>query len=143
MTLGKKALVVAMVSLLGLWGCAKGPSNGAAAAERVKFLEGKVGKLEGDFRAVASARDQIKSQLTALEEQHNQLQQEVTKIQKERDLLRAQVTARTGERDALQVQYEQFRKAIKDAVGQAEAAALPLSQHPDTATGTAAPPGKL
>lgn len=143
MSLGKKALVVAMVSLLGLWGCAKGPSNGAAAAERVKFLEGKVGKLEGDFRAVASARDQIKSQLTALEEQRNQLQEEMAKIQKDRDLLRVQVTARTGERDALQVQYEQFRKAIKEAVGQAEAAALPLSRQPVTASGTGTTPGKL
>src|SRR5690348_4645305 len=108
MSLGKKALVVAIVPLLGLWGCAKGPSNGSAAAERIKFLEGKIGKLEKDFRAVASARDQIKNQLTTLEEQHNQLRQEVAKFQKERDTLRVQVTARTGERDALQVQYDQF-----------------------------------
>jgi septal ring factor EnvC (AmiA/AmiB activator) len=142
MSLGKKALVVAIVSLLGLWGCAKGPSNGSAAAERIKFLEGKISKLESDFRAVASARDQIKSQLATLEEQHNQLQQEVAKIQKERGILRAQVVARTGERDALQVQYDQFRKAIKDAIGQAEAAALPLNPQPVTASGTGTP-GKL
>ena len=143
MSLGNKTLVVAIVALLGLWGCAKGPSNGAAAAEHIKFLEGKVGKLESDFRAVASARDQIKSQLTAMGEQRNQLQEDVAKIQKERDTLRVQVTARTGERDALQVQYEQFRKAIKEAIGQAEAAALPLNPQPVTASGTAGTPGKL
>lgn len=143
MSLGKKALVVAIVSLLGLWGCAKGPSNGSAAAERIKFLEGKIGKLEKDFRAVASARDQIKNQLTTLEEQHNQLRQEVAQFQKERDALRVQVTARTGERDALQVQYDQFRKAIKEAIGQAEAAALPLNPQPVTASGAAGTPGKL
>src|SRR5579883_3205457 len=120
MSLGKKALVVAIVSLLGLWGCAKGPSNSSASAERIKFLEGKISKLESDFRAVAAARDQVKGQLATLEDQQNQLQQEVAKVQKERDALRVQVTARTGERDALQVQYDQFRKAIKDAIGQAD-----------------------
>ncbi len=143
MSLGRKALVVAIVSLLGLWGCAKGPSNSSAAAERIKFLEGKINKLESDFRAAASARDQVKGQLATLEDQQNQLQQEVAKVQKERDALRVQVTARTGERDALQVQYDQFRKAIKDAIGQADAAALPLNPHPVTASGGAATPGKL
>jgi chromosome segregation ATPase len=116
MSPANKALIVALIGTLGLWGCAKGPSN-AGTAERVKALEAKLMKLEEDFRAVASARDQVRQKLTVVEEQKNLLQ-------KEREELKLQITTRTGERDALQVQYDQFRKALKDLLGQAEAKAF-------------------
>jgi hypothetical protein len=124
MSRAKRALVVAAVVTLGLWGCARGPGQGVASAERVKALEAKINKLEDDFRAAATARDQARQKLNALDEQKNQLQQEViqlTKVVKERDQLRTQVTLRTSERDSLQNQYDQFRKSIRDLLGQAEA----------------------
>lgn len=141
MNLAKKAMIVAMVSTLGLWGCAKGPTNGQAA-ERVKSLEAKIGKLEDDFRAVAAARDQIRAKLAEEEDQRNQLQQEIAKTQKDRETLRVQMATRTGERDALQVQYDQFRKAIKELVGQAEAGITPANPRPVTVAGPALSPAK-
>jgi uncharacterized coiled-coil DUF342 family protein len=128
-----KALVVAIVATLGLWGCARGPVNGPGAAERIKSLEYKVAKLEDDFRAAAAARDQVRKKLD----------QEVARLQitvKERDDLRKQLTVRTTERDTVQTQYDQFRKGLRDLLGQMDAAAAGTSQ---SITATAAVvPGK-
>src|SRR5260370_12083758 len=77
----EKALVLAVLAVVGLWGCAQGPSgHGAAAGEKVKALEQEVSKLEEDFRVAAAARDQVRQRLTAVEEQRNQLAKEVTKL---------------------------------------------------------------
>jgi chromosome segregation ATPase len=125
MTRANKALVVMVTAVLGLWGCAQGPANSASASpERIKALEGKCGKLEDDYRAVASARDQLRKKLAAAEEDRARTQQELNKRQgviKERDELRQQLTARTTERDTVQGQFEHFRKGIKTLLGQAEA----------------------
>lgn len=125
MSRANKALVVLVVAVLGLWGCAQGPSgNSSASLERIKALEGKCTKLEDDYRAVAAARDQLKKRLATAEEDRARAQQEVNEKQvvvKERDELRQQVQARTAERDTVQTQFEQFRKNIKTLLGQAEA----------------------
>jgi uncharacterized coiled-coil DUF342 family protein len=118
-----KALVVLVVASLGLWGCAQGPTNGTVSAEKVRALEAKVAKLEDDFRASLAVREQLRKQLTALEEERGQLSQQVEQLQpvvKERDQLRNQLIARTSERDAAQVQFDQLRKGIKNLLGQTE-----------------------
>ena len=81
MNRGSKALIVFAVAALGLWGCGR-PSGQAAMAERLKQLEAKCGKLEEDYRAVASARDQARKKLAAVEEERNNLlkEQEIAKI---------------------------------------------------------------
>jgi uncharacterized coiled-coil DUF342 family protein len=140
----KTAFLMAVVAALGLWGCARGPSGNGAAGEKVKALEQKVSKLEDDFRVAAAARDRARQRLTVVEEQRGQLQKEVTQLKdtvKECDDLRHQVAARTTERDTLQVQYDQFRKAIRDLVGQAETAGGPSLQ-PATVTAAATTPEK-
>jgi septal ring factor EnvC (AmiA/AmiB activator) len=129
-----KALIVAFVGTLGLWGCAKSPANNGSA-ERIKALEAKLLKLEDDFRAVASARDQLRQKLTNVDDQRAHLQAQVTELTqvvKERDELRKQFIARTGERDALQVQFDQFRKGLRDLLGQAESATSPAFHQPVT-----------
>src|SRR5262249_8492724 len=73
MTRANKALAVLVVAALGLWGCAQGPANGAGSAERIKALEGKCAKLEDDYRAVASARDQLRKKLAEADEQRGRL----------------------------------------------------------------------
>jgi predicted nuclease with TOPRIM domain len=141
MSRANKGLVLAVAALLGLWGCARGPANSAATAERIKALETKNSKLEEDFRAAAASRDVLRQRVSAVE---NQLQKEVDlhrAAAKVRDEIRAQLTVRTGERDALQVQYDQFRKGLRDLLGQAEAALS--SSSPPPATVSAATPGKL
>jgi septal ring factor EnvC (AmiA/AmiB activator) len=118
------ALSVLVVACLGLWGCAQGAANGRASADRLRALETKIAKLEGDFRAVVAVRDQLRKQLTAAEQERTELGQQVEKLQgvaKERDELRQQLATRTSERDSVQSQFEQFRNGIKTLLGQAEA----------------------
>ena len=51
-----KIVIVVMLVCLGLWGCARKPSAGAASSQRVQALEGRCQKLDQDYRQVASAR---------------------------------------------------------------------------------------
>jgi|RhiMetdeSRZDD1v2_1073273.scaffolds.fasta_scaffold1838810_1 chromosome segregation ATPase len=123
MSRANRALSVLVVASLGLWGCAQGPANGPASVERIRALETKHAKLEDDFRATVTARDQLKKKLAAAEERQGQLAQQVGQLQeaaKERDQARQELTARTGERDNLQAQFDQFRKGIRNLLGQVE-----------------------
>jgi septal ring factor EnvC (AmiA/AmiB activator) len=131
MSRAHKALAILIVSTLGLWGCAKGP--GSNGPERIKVLEAKVSRLEGDLRVAESAKDQLRKKLAAAEER-------LAKLQKERDDLEKTLTARTSERDAVQGQYEQFRKSLRDLLGQAEATAPRYLPPPLTTTATATLP---
>jgi chromosome segregation ATPase len=126
MTRGNKVLIVMLVAALGIWGCAKKPGNAQNnGGERLNALETKCAKLEDDYRAVASARDQVRKKVTALEEERANLQKELA-IQKaviqERDNLRAQVNSRTTERDALQQRCDRLKKGLQSLLGQDEAA---------------------
>ena len=112
-------VAILAVALLGVWGCAQGPSA-TAQAERIKSLEAKTTRLEADFRAAAAARDQLRQQLTQAEEHLQKLQVVV----KERDELKIQLKLRTSERDQVSTQYETFRKSLKELVGQAESSVL-------------------
>jgi septal ring factor EnvC (AmiA/AmiB activator) len=125
MSRAQKALSVLTVACLGLWGCAQGAANGAASAERMRALETKIAKLEADFRAVVAVREQLRTQLTAVEQERTHLSEQLDKLQavvKERDELRQQLTTRTNERDTIQSQFDQFRKGIRSLLGQAEKA---------------------
>ena len=129
MTRANKALAVLLVAAMGLWGCAQGPSNGPTAAERIKSLENKCNKLDDDYRAVATVRDQLRSKVSDLEEQRTKLRKELDAqlaLLKDHEEIKQQLAARTQERDNLQNQFEAFRKGIRNLLGQAEAA-LPAS----------------
>jgi septal ring factor EnvC (AmiA/AmiB activator) len=104
-----KVLVVAIVSVLGIWGCAKGPGQ-QATTERTRVLEQKIAKLEQDFTTATVAREELQQRLTTVEVQRTRLEKEVTDLR-----------VVVKERDVLQVQYDQFRKTIREALGQAEA----------------------
>lgn len=140
MTRYHKALGVFLVTLFGLWGCARTPaSNANATNDRIKALEAKTAKLEEDLKAALALKDQFRRKLTEAEDAQNQLQHEIERLNsvvKERD---AMIKTRTGERDLVQTQYESFRKNLKDLIGQAESA-LPNAK-PAT-TGVAATPDK-
>lgn len=120
MTRAHKVLGFLLVAMLGIYGCARGPaaaSNGDKAA-----LEAKVQRLEEDFRAAAAARDSFRQRLLATEEKQTQTQKALdqavataAKAARERDAARA-------DRDTLAVQYEAFRKNIRELLGQAETA---------------------
>ena len=122
MTRATRTISVLFIALLGVWGCAQGPSA-AALAERVKTLEGKNARLEADFRAAAGSRDEYKAKLARAEDHIQKLQVVV----KERDELKVSLKVRTTERDQVAAQYEQFRKTLRDLVGQAESSVLHFS----------------
>ena len=146
MTRSHKVLGFLFVAMLGLYGCARGPAasaNGDRAA-----LEAKVQRLEEDFRAAASARDSFRQRLLASEEKLSQTQKALeqttataTQERQERDSARAELKSRTTERDTLQVQYDGFRKNIKELLGTAEAAMnAPANPSPTAVVGVPAPP---
>jgi hypothetical protein len=120
-----KILGFVLVTFLGAYGCAKGP--GSAATDKSNTTA-QTQKLEEDYRAAIAARDQFRLKLTAAEEQHAkaqkdlemQLEQTRATAAVEKEALKGEVKARTGERDSLQIQYEAFRKNLKDLIGNAD-----------------------
>ncbi len=103
-------------------GLCQGPTgHSAAQAEKVRSLESKNAKLEEDYRAVATARDQARKRLGALEEERARLQKELEQakaVAKERDELREQVNTRTTERDAVQARCDRLKKGLQNLLGQ-------------------------
>jgi phage shock protein A len=145
MTRAYKALAIVLVATLGLWGCAKGPSPVNAGADRIKSLEAKNAKLEDEARTVNAAREQLRKRVQVLEQQYTQAQQQLDKLgtmSKERDTLKAQLDTRTSERDSTQAQFEQFRKNIRNLLGQAEAAAPNPTNTPVTSAAETPAAGK-
>lgn len=114
-----KVIGFILVTLLGVYGCAKGP--GAASAE-AEGSGARVKKLEEDYRAAAAARDQFRQKLVYAEDQHAKAQKELERTRAAADALKGEVKARTAERDALQVQYETFRNNLKELLGKADTA---------------------
>jgi chromosome segregation ATPase len=113
------AVALMFVSLVGVWGCSRGPSA-ATLAERIKSLETKCTRLEADFRAASIARDQLRVQLTQSEDQVAKLQPVI----KEREELKVQLTLKASERDQINAQFDAFRRSIRELVGQADATAM-------------------
>lgn len=134
MTHSHKVLGFLFVTMLGLYGCARGPGGNNEKAA----LEAKVQRLEEDFRAAAAARDSFRTRLIAAEEKLTQTTKSLenatasaSKDRKDRDAARA-------ERDTLQTQYDGFRKNIKELLGSAEAALNPPSVPPTVVVGAPA-----
>ena len=141
-----KVLSILMVSFLGLWGCAQGPANSTAQADRIKALEGKCSKLEEDYRTKAVKLDGAQKQVagleqdkTQLEEQRSRMQQEVEQLKlvaKERDRLRQEVELKTTQRDALQGRCDKLRAGIKSLMSDDDAMLIVPPPAINTATTT-------
>ena len=155
-----RAAAVLFVSLLGLWGCAQGPTA-TAQAERIKSLEAKTARLEADFRTATAARDQLRQQLAQAEDQMQKLQAVVKErgdLQRQlrlavndRDALRRDLAERTGQRDGLQQQlndsnaerdravgrHQRLRKGLLELVGQDKEADWAEEHKGPTPTGPA------
>ncbi|MBV9121860.1 MAG: hypothetical protein JO112_00705 [Planctomycetes bacterium] len=140
MTRATKALVLFLTASLGLWGCTQAPPNRPVNSEQIKALQARVDALGKDYREAAEERDKIAAEKKALQQQLTAAQAQCSRGGKEREDLQQQLTSRIAERDAVQGQYEQFRKNIKELLGQAEAAAG--SAQPVTVTVSTVAPGK-
>lgn len=120
-----RALAVLLVSVFGLWGCSRAPSNTVAdngSAEKLKSVEGKLAKLEDEFRLANSSREQMRKKMNEAEEGQKQLQAQLDAL---KDTIKAKedaIAKRTAERDQMVAQYESFRKNVKDLLFKAEEA---------------------
>jgi chromosome segregation ATPase len=137
-----RAIIFLVAAALGVWGCAKATPQTSREAERIKFLEAKVCKLEEDFRTAAAARDLWKSKAVVLEQARGQLQKEIPPLLRERNELRSQVAARSAERDAVQGQYDSFRREIRNLLGHADANAGHAPAAPVSAANAPAVPAR-
>ena len=119
-----KILGFLLVTLIGAYGCAKGP--GASATTENTSAAAKAQKLEEDYRTAIAARDQFRQKLVAAEEQSAKAKRELEQTRAtaaaEKESLKGELKARTGERDALNVQFETFRKNLKELIGSADTA---------------------
>ncbi len=126
MTRSHKVLGFLLVVICGLYGCAKGPTGKGGSSEKNSPLEAKVQRLEEDYRAAAAARDQFRVKLLAAEEKQTHLQKQLEQSRQiaaaDREALTAEVKARLAERDTLALQYDSFRKNLRELLGQAETA---------------------
>jgi chromosome segregation ATPase len=112
-----------IVALCGLWGCSRAPSadiGNAATAEKLKAMETKLARLEDDFRAAASARDQLSKKLIAAEEARTAMQAQIEQMTREAKAKDEQLTARTAERDQLTNQYKSFRDGLREWLTKAD-----------------------
>lgn len=113
-----KALGFLFVVMTGVWGCAKGPAS--ASSDTTSATVAKLQKLEDDYRAAISARDQFRVKLAVSEEQQAKTAAELTEAR-----IKAEKLA--TERDALNAQYESFRKNLKELLGSADSAVSALN----------------
>lgn len=120
MSRSHQAVAVLLVAIFGLWGCSKAPLDGGLSAEKLKSVEGKLTKLEDEFRATASARDQLKKKLIQAEEAQAEMQAQLDRLAKDIKIKDELIEKRTGERDLITNQYDGFRKNLKDLIVKAE-----------------------
>jgi septal ring factor EnvC (AmiA/AmiB activator) len=123
MSRSRHAVGVLIVSVFGLWGCSRAPSadgGSAATAEKLKAVETKLARLEDDFRAAASARDQLSKKLIAAEEARVALQVQLDRTAREARAKEELVQARTAERDQATGQYKALKDELKELLTRAE-----------------------
>jgi septal ring factor EnvC (AmiA/AmiB activator) len=122
MSRSRQAVGVCIVALFGIWGCTRAPSpeGNAATAEKLKAVETKLARLEDDFRAAASARDQLSKKLIAAEEARTALQGQVERLTREGKTKDAEIATRTTERDQVTNQYKMFRDGIREWLAKAD-----------------------
>jgi septal ring factor EnvC (AmiA/AmiB activator) len=122
MSRSRQAVGICIVALFGIWGCSRTPSadGNAATAEKLKAVETKLARLEDDFRAAASARDQLSKKLIAAEEARTALHGQVERLIRESKAKDAEIATRTTERDQLSGQYKMFREGIREWLAKAD-----------------------
>jgi septal ring factor EnvC (AmiA/AmiB activator) len=122
MSRSRQAAGILLVAVFGLWGCTRAPSTDSsnATAEKLKVVETKLARLEEDFRAAASARDQLSKRLTATEEERTALQGQVATLTKDNKAKDEQLSTRTQERDQVAQQHKVLKDGLKDLLAKME-----------------------
>jgi peptidoglycan hydrolase CwlO-like protein len=139
-----KTTIFLVMAAVGVWGCSRSSPTDGRDAATMRALEAKVTKLEEDMTTLQAAREHLRQKVDGLEKERTSMNRALQALIQERNELRGQLTARITERDAVQAQYDNFRKEIRNLVGQADAAAAqPLTGQPISAASLPPPtPGK-
>jgi len=115
-------LFIAIAITLSIWGCAQNPGpSPKVQAEKIKTLEERISKMEEDHLLLIANRDQLKTRISALEEDRAALESKLVNhkaVVQERDDLKTMVEVRTGEKEAIQLRCELFKKGLQDLIGQ-------------------------
>jgi chromosome segregation ATPase len=111
-----QVLGIAIVAVVGIWGCSRAPSadSASATAEKLKTVEAKLARLEEDFRAAASARDQLSQKLHAAENARTALQADVAKLARDMKAKDDLIQTRTAERDQALSQLKALKDGLKE-----------------------------
>ena len=126
MSRSHQALGVVIVALFGLWGCSRAPSaDNSVSAEKFKAVESKLTRLEDDFRAAASARDQLSKKLLAAEHDRTALLKQVEVLTREGKAKDELVQTRTAERDQVTGQYRSLKDGLRELLAKAEGETRP------------------
>ncbi len=121
MSRSRRALGLVIVMLCGVWGCSRAPAGGSTAnAEKLKAMETKLARLEDDFRAAASARDQLSKRLTAAEEARIAMKTQIERMTLEAKAKDEQLATRTAERDQVSNQFKIFRDGLREWLAKAD-----------------------
>ena len=123
MSRSRRAAAVLIVLVFGVWGCSCAPSasgGNAANAEKLKAVETKLARLEDDFRAAASARDQLSKKLIAAEEARTAMTAQLQRMTRELRAKDEQITTRTAERDQVTTQYKAFRDGLRELLAKCD-----------------------
>ena len=113
---------IAVVTLVGVWGCSQAPSadSASATAEKLKSVEAKLARLEEDFRAAASARDQLSVKLHAAENARTALQADVAKLARDIKAKDDVIQTRTAERDQALDHLKMLKDGLKEILARVE-----------------------
>jgi hypothetical protein len=93
----------------------------------LKAVESKLTRLEDDFRAAASARDQMAKKLLAAEEARTALLRQVEALTRDAKAKDELIQARTAERDQVTGQFKSLKDGLKELLAKAEGEPKPDS----------------
>lgn len=118
-----KVLLIVGLTIFGVWGCGKSTSTSEGGSPTAK-----IAKLEDELKAATAARDSFRQKLADSENANRAESARYQALAKERDELQGKLARKGDEYKELQVQYDGFRKNLKELIGQAEVAIEPKAK---------------
>lgn len=118
MSRSRFSLVMGLLAVMTIWGCAQNGGMSPSAAA-------KAARLQEEVQSLTSQRDQLRHDLRAVQAEKDRLAAEVEKLRlvvKERDQLKHDLETVTAERDASLAHLESIRRGVKALMEQVEAA---------------------
>ena len=101
-----------LATFIGLMGCKPGTSGADSSAKRIKALESKCIRLEGDFRAANAGKDKYRRELARAEQTRDALQARLNGLDTELSSLRDSGIDLKTERDTFAEHVNRLAKEL-------------------------------